>query len=632
MKTVSLALLGLTLIACGQKPGTGSDTGGSVSDADNDGFDSSTDCDDSNPDINPEADEICDGLDNNCDGVRDEDGAVDAPNWYADSDLDTYGDPSVSLSSCEAPEGYVADSSDCNDSDPQVNPDAVEICDGIDNDCDTGTSEDGMVSYVDPSGNRVDATADVTGPPAGPQAYTLSEGELQFCDGTFYTHLLIDGDATIRSINEDPTQAILDGGGKGRTVTVSGEMMDVAIEDLTITGGAGFVDELSFDGDSAAGGGLACAGVDLEGNGDLPESFTNLTLENVLLVGNAAPLSAGLFSIYCNTTISNSEISDNDGLNVGGLVLYDGSHEFTNVDIVNNTAEAYSAGGITSLASMETTVIFDDVVVSGNNNSSSDGGPVFGLLFGVDITWTGTSGSMGSGFWGNESNGPGALELTQATTLNASTVDFGSMADGTGNLDYDIENYGIEYWVNRDDASFTCEDGACGSSTTTTILDPSSASENESNETFALGSVFTVDSLGTLDEFSLFTRSASQSCSMEYSLLSSSNPAGGNWTVEWSSTQTIGANLSWHASGTIGKVLDSSLTYALHWDTNDCFYDLSWSTNSTTPVSLTGLGEATNAYILGCEEEINFVGDTVTCFYVDSNPVHFSLRVDVTEL
>ena len=37
---------------------------------------------------------------------------------------------------CRIPEGYVRDSADCNDDMATVYPDAPEICDGVDNDCD----------------------------------------------------------------------------------------------------------------------------------------------------------------------------------------------------------------------------------------------------------------------------------------------------------------------------------------------------------------------------------------------------------------------------------------------------------------------------------------------------------------
>ncbi len=80
------------------------------------------DCDDSDPDVFPGATEICDGIDNNCDlFIDDEDPLVDltsAPTWYADSDLDGYGDALNSLAACTQPLGYVENDLDCDDTDP----------------------------------------------------------------------------------------------------------------------------------------------------------------------------------------------------------------------------------------------------------------------------------------------------------------------------------------------------------------------------------------------------------------------------------------------------------------------------------------------------------------------------------
>ncbi|NBS41032.1 hypothetical protein EBS80_00025 [bacterium] len=92
------------------------------------------DCDDTDATSYPGAVEMCDSVDNDCNGSVD-DSAVDQGTWYTDADGDTYGDPASSTVSCTAPDGSVADWTDCDDTNGAVNPGATEVCDGIDNDC-----------------------------------------------------------------------------------------------------------------------------------------------------------------------------------------------------------------------------------------------------------------------------------------------------------------------------------------------------------------------------------------------------------------------------------------------------------------------------------------------------------------
>jgi hypothetical protein len=104
--------------------------------------DNGEDCDDTDASVNPDADEICDGADNDCDDEVDEASALDADTWFADSDGDSYGDAETTTMGCAQPSGHVADSSDCDDSDAEVNPGATELCDGVDDDCDGVVDED----------------------------------------------------------------------------------------------------------------------------------------------------------------------------------------------------------------------------------------------------------------------------------------------------------------------------------------------------------------------------------------------------------------------------------------------------------------------------------------------------------
>jgi hypothetical protein len=92
-----------------------------------------TDCDDGDAAVHPGAPEICDGIDNNCDGNVDEGFITNS--YYADLDGDGFGNPASELQSCSTPAGYVTNNTDCNDNNAAVHPGAIEICDGIDNNC-----------------------------------------------------------------------------------------------------------------------------------------------------------------------------------------------------------------------------------------------------------------------------------------------------------------------------------------------------------------------------------------------------------------------------------------------------------------------------------------------------------------
>ncbi|MBP7167831.1 MAG: HYR domain-containing protein, partial [Bacteroidia bacterium] len=104
-----------------------------------------TDCDDNNAAANPAATEICNSIDDDCDGSTDEGVLL---TFYADADADTYGNAAVTTLACSAPVGFVADNTDCDDSNLAINPAATEVCgNSIDDNCDTNIDE-GCILYT----------------------------------------------------------------------------------------------------------------------------------------------------------------------------------------------------------------------------------------------------------------------------------------------------------------------------------------------------------------------------------------------------------------------------------------------------------------------------------------------------
>jgi hypothetical protein len=166
-------------------------------DADADGFPACTECDDTDPAVSPSGVEVCDGIDNNCDGVIDEDTAVDAPTWYADADFDNFGTAAVSTVACEAPLGYVADDTDCNDADSAFYPGAAESCDET-----TDYNCDGSVGYADADGDGYAACleCDDSDAAVNPGAGEVCDEIDNDCDGTIDLNA---SDATTWYIDED---------------------------------------------------------------------------------------------------------------------------------------------------------------------------------------------------------------------------------------------------------------------------------------------------------------------------------------------------------------------------------------------------------------------------------------------
>ncbi|MEM9887956.1 MAG: proprotein convertase P-domain-containing protein, partial [Bacteroidota bacterium] len=138
--------------------------------------------------------------------------------FYADLDMDGYGDPNNFIESCSSnlPSGFVTNDLDCDDSSELINPDAAEIaCNGIDENC-NGIEDDFIIpapnttSTVVCSGEEARVTAEV--PTDGFILWFASPDSLDvlaFDDGTGYVETIeSNGDTIVRTVYAEAWQGL----------------------------------------------------------------------------------------------------------------------------------------------------------------------------------------------------------------------------------------------------------------------------------------------------------------------------------------------------------------------------------------------------------------------------------------
>jgi len=186
-------------------------------DDDGDGYADDNDCDPLNKKVFPGAAELCDCLDNNCDDVADEgfadtdsDGIADCCEDDTDNDgvpdgadnckyvanldqLNTDGDAQGDACDADDDNDTVIDELDCAPLEKLAYPNAPEVCDGVDNDCDDTVDnnfpdldEDGVADCIDPDddGDLVPDPDDICPFVADPlQLDSDNDGFGDACDG-----------------------------------------------------------------------------------------------------------------------------------------------------------------------------------------------------------------------------------------------------------------------------------------------------------------------------------------------------------------------------------------------------------------------------------------------------------------
>ncbi|MEL6348929.1 MAG: putative metal-binding motif-containing protein, partial [Myxococcota bacterium] len=273
------------------------------------------DCNDNNEAIFPGADELCNNFDDDCDGATDEE-AVDAGSWYEDADGDGFGDDSTEQRGCDVPAGFAYEGGDCDEGEPLINPGMPESCnDGIDDDCDPTTTENGVVSFYSYTEDKVYDLTQVfqSGSTLFPARYVNTmPGEMTFCGGKWYGAIETFADLDIKGIGGSRFNE-LDANHRFPTLVIDEtEPLNVTVTGITLR--RGDAQKNGQDGYRRSGGNLFC------------KDAASLLVNDVVITDGRAESGGGMYIQNCPTEIYDTEFSLNNGVYGGALNVY-GSEE-----------------------------------------------------------------------------------------------------------------------------------------------------------------------------------------------------------------------------------------------------------------------------------------------------------------
>ena len=387
------------------------DDGDTRVDLDGDGYlaiaDGGDDCNDEDETIYPNATEWCDGIDNDCDGVVDNDASGQSL-FYVDADGDGYGDPDSPVEQCEGGSGLSEIAGDCDDSDAEVYAGAPEKCDGIDNDCDPSTEEEGVVVIEGgtTSWTSIQEAIDAS-----------AEGDVvEVCSGTYEELLSIPHELSIIGMN-GRDETILDAGYAGTAIESSAGLTLVG---LTVRQGMGTVGGLSFSG-----------------------SGGTVTIQDSLITSHVGEVAGGIYAeVGFTVQLVDSEVTFSSADTGGGITA-------TLVDMVRSSVESNSAtygGGVWLDVGEEAGVLSmdDDSTVRDNTAYTA----YMHDICGGCVLITGTEGATVSGgsiedcfsyYWGGAVCIQGEPETATTVSIEDTTIS-GSQANWYGAGIYNDSN------------------------------------------------------------------------------------------------------------------------------------------------------------------------------------------------
>jgi len=254
--------------------------------------------------------ETCNGADDDCDGEVDE-GVKNT--YYLDDDTDGYGSD-LTTEACSLPSGYATNDADCDDSNENVNPGEVEVCDAVDNNCNSIVDE-GFDYDSDGVSDCFDNCPSVANPG---QENSDDDGIGDACDCE------TDGYCTAQDYCD------------GQGTSDADCCVDADEDGYAIQGGVcGLVD--CNDADANVNPGMAdvvCDGVDNNCDGSVDEGYvsdSSCFFPGACAAGNVASSCVGGVEIICTTGTASAELCDAlsvdedcDGAANEGCACYEG--------------------------------------------------------------------------------------------------------------------------------------------------------------------------------------------------------------------------------------------------------------------------------------------------------------------
>lgn len=503
-----------------------------------------TDCDDTNHEVSPGDTEVCNEIDDDCDLLIDDadDSVFDQVLLYSDLDGDGYGDPNNASFRCFPTEFLLEDSTDCDDTNHQINPGATEICDGVDTDCNGATSEDGMVYRIDGQGTGTDLTALMaSGTPSIPNVYEpAGDEELYFCEGTFSPIISTTSDMTIRGFGN---------------VTFLADALNATSSDFWAVKNHGDATDTSIDGIVFDGYNLAVL-VASEN-----EVYNTLTINNVLVRNGYSIAGGSINTQHAGVDVTNSYFEDGVS-GYGGLALTASNTDavFENVDISDASDAAYVG-----------VYAFDNSVFEMIDTTIS-GFPYAGVLLSDSHGVCTNSSSVASA--GLDSSLYG-LYLNEST-WESSGCDYQSSSSQEEN-DIDIHIPSEASYYVGDNATFSCSETSCGTQT----AQPFEALSSYSMTSKVYSNRYSAQTDLTVRSFSVPLSSDTCGtwnlciCDIDFGMHTYDQ---GVWTEVWTGTKTMFSS-GYVASQTIGQPLRAGDQFALTVEYN-CNYSLEYRYDS----------------------------------------------------